>query len=355
MAEIESAARFALACQFALLALVLLRDHRDSAVGVFAALLAGAAFADQVTAPFGPRAGVIGSFFQAASISGVVWLWLLAKALFDDGFRWHPKYLMVLGVLLICSLGAYFYTGAFSRIGSGALFDFDRYKLSLLPQQAIIAALSIHVIHTAIKDWRTDLVESRRRFRQVFLLAITVLLITVSFSNYLSLGTPKNPTFEALSNLIGLAVIIVVIAMLLRTRSSAFSSAVSTPFPTPEPVDEDKRLADAIRTHMESEKAYTQHGLTVAMLARSVNEKEYRVRQVINGSMGYRNFNQFVNRFRIEEAARRLVGAETRKLPVLTIALDVGYASLAPFNRAFKAIHGVTPTEYRKAAEVGLR
>ena len=69
---------------------------------------------------------------------------------------------------------------------------------------------------------------------------------------------------------------------------------------------------------------------------------------MINGSMGYRNFNQFLNHFRIQEASRRLVDRDTRRLPVLTIAIDVGYASLAPFNKAFKNIHGITPTEYRK-------
>ena len=38
-------------------------------------------------------------------------------------------------------------------------------------------------------------------------------------------------------------------------------------------------------------------------------------------------------------------------IPVLTIALDSGFQSLGPFNRAFKADTGMTPTEYRKAAE----
>ena len=72
------------------------------------------------------------------------------------------------------------------------------------------------------------------------------------------------------------------------------------------------------------------------------------MRKMINGSMGYRNFNQFLNQFRIQEATRRLIDRDTRRLPVLTIAIDVGYASLAPFNKAFKTMHGVTPTEYRK-------
>jgi len=35
-------------------------------------------------------------------------------------------------------------------------------------------------------------------------------------------------------------------------------------------------------------------------------------------------------------------------VPVITIAMDAGFQSLGPFNRAFKATTGVTPTEYRR-------
>jgi AraC-like DNA-binding protein len=35
-------------------------------------------------------------------------------------------------------------------------------------------------------------------------------------------------------------------------------------------------------------------------------------------------------------------------VPNITIAMDAGFQSLGPFNRAFKALTGVTPTEYRR-------
>jgi AraC-like DNA-binding protein len=38
---------------------------------------------------------------------------------------------------------------------------------------------------------------------------------------------------------------------------------------------------------------------------------------------------------------------------VLTLALDCGYASIGPFNRAFKARFGVTPTQYRNLGAEG--
>ena len=37
-----------------------------------------------------------------------------------------------------------------------------------------------------------------------------------------------------------------------------------------------------------------------------------------------------------------------REVPILTIALDAGFGSLGPFNRAFRDAEGMTPSEYRK-------
>ena len=39
-----------------------------------------------------------------------------------------------------------------------------------------------------------------------------------------------------------------------------------------------------------------------------------------------------------------------RHLPVLTVALSVGYQSITPFNNAFRQAKGLTPTEYRRKA-----
>ncbi|MBS0401235.1 MAG: helix-turn-helix domain-containing protein [Proteobacteria bacterium] len=39
-------------------------------------------------------------------------------------------------------------------------------------------------------------------------------------------------------------------------------------------------------------------------------------------------------------------------LPILSIALECGYGSIGPFNRAFRQRFGMTPTEYRAAARM---
>jgi AraC-like DNA-binding protein len=110
---------------------------------------------------------------------------------------------------------------------------------------------------------------------------------------------------------------------------------------------EETPLVDALNKIMNEGCAYTNHDLRIADLAASLKVPEYQLRRTINRNLGYQNFNQFVNRYRVEEAARRLV-AEPRT-PVLTIALDVGFRSISSFNTAFRAQYETTPTDFRKS------
>ena len=77
---------------------------------------------------------------------------------------------------------------------------------------------------------------------------------------------------------------------------------------------------------------------------------EYRLRQAINEGLGHRNFNAFLNRYRIDEAKAALSDPTQQDVAVLTIAMDAGFQSIGPFNRAFKAESGLTPTEFRRDA-----
>jgi hypothetical protein len=80
---------------------------------------------------------------------------------------------------------------------------------------------------------------------------------------------------------------------------------------------------------MSVERIYRQEGLTIAMLAVKLDVPQHRLRQAINEGLGHRNFNAFLNRYRIDEAKASLSDASQRDVPVLT---------------------GLTPTEFRRDA-----
>ena len=106
---------------------------------------------------------------------------------------------------------------------------------------------------------------------------------------------------------------------------------------------------------MSVERIYRQEGLTIAVLAARLDVPQHRLRQAINEGLGYRNFNAFLNRYRIDEAKAALSDPSQREVPVLTIAMDAGFQSIGPFNRAFKADTGLTPTEFRRDALAELQ
>ncbi|MDF3836217.1 helix-turn-helix transcriptional regulator, partial [Cupriavidus basilensis] len=115
-----------------------------------------------------------------------------------------------------------------------------------------------------------------------------------------------------------------------------------------EPDEPEQALVDALLRLMSDERAYRRENLSIASLASQLAVPEYRLRRLINQRLGHRNFNAFVNGFRLEEARAALSDPACRTLPVLTIALEAGFQSIGPFNRAFKAATGFTPTEYRR-------
>ncbi|NOX49205.1 MAG: AraC family transcriptional regulator, partial [Gammaproteobacteria bacterium] len=108
---------------------------------------------------------------------------------------------------------------------------------------------------------------------------------------------------------------------------------------------------ERIRHALESEKVYRQMGLSVHQLAEHLALPQYRLRNLIHNHMGFRNFNNLLHHYRIAEVCEALEDVGQNTTPVLTLALSAGYQSIAPFNRAFRQQHGLTPTQYRQSKQ----
>ena len=112
----------------------------------------------------------------------------------------------------------------------------------------------------------------------------------------------------------------------------------------------DPDLLAQLERLMKVERLYRQEGLTIGTLAARLGLSEQRLRRTINRGLGYRNFNEYLNRHRLADAKQALADPTQADVPILTIALDSGFQSLGPFNRAFKAETGMTPSEFRQSA-----
>jgi AraC-like DNA-binding protein len=141
------------------------------------------------------------------------------------------------------------------------------------------------------------------------------------------------------------------VAMMRVTARELFLAASEAPAKVaaaPESEAPEQKLVDALMRLMADERIYRHENVTIGTLATRLGIPEYRLRRLINQRLGYRNFNVFLNNHRIEEAKAALADPTQAEVPVITIAMDAGFQSLGPFNRAFKATTGVTPSEYRR-------
>lgn len=85
--------------------------------------------------------------------------------------------------------------------------------------------------------------------------------------------------------------------------------------------------------------------LTLPQLARHLGTNSGRLSRVINQGLGV-NFSVFVNGLRADAVAEALRGGTARDL--LDLAFEMGFASKASFNRAFRSRYGLSPSQYRR-------
>lgn len=306
-------------------------------------LLAGCGFAAYLVIPFvdsGWGNAGIRWLIELLASSIPAFVWLMGRAFFEDdrhipGWFWF----VWIGYLLLWMSGWRFDEN-FGLTGE-LLFG-------LLPQ-LIKLGLVVHVIFMALQGLKTDLVVSRLQLRLPLAagaacLTALVILVEIGFSDRIPM------TIEVLGSVLMFLIAVSTNIYLLKPRTEmppVKSAQPATDRGDKTPSATGSAEIAAIETIMLNERFYARHGVTLKDLARALGMPEYRLRTTINGELGYRNFNQFLNRYRIEEASRRLLSESG--LPILSIALDTGFKSLSSFNRFFKEIHGVTPSEYRSA------
>lgn len=115
------------------------------------------------------------------------------------------------------------------------------------------------------------------------------------------------------------------------------------------PLGEEKKtdILNRITFILEQKKYFSKNTLSLSDLAKAVNEPPHYVSQVINEKLD-KNFFDLLSGYRISEAKKLLHEKEAEKMTIEEIAERVGYNSKAAFNKAFKTITGITPSEFRK-------
>ena len=329
---------------------LLLRDARRVPGGLLAALFAiGVASYTMVSASFipAPPPAVLLPL-QIMAIGNPVVFCLFAAAVFDDEFK--PSRFHAFAWLAVVAFG---------------LFSlWSRY-----PGAHLVCGL-IGLVCNAIGVWYVlagqslDLVEERRRLRAA-LVVLVALYSAVTIVGEILVSPTAAPALS-LANGVGLLAITMLFAFVLFSVSRdgaliSFRPAVPqalvtfprqvtavTEFEARPERDDDVPALAALRRLMEQDRVYREEGLSIGGLAARLDTSEHGLRRLINQRLGYRNFNVFLNGYRLNEVMSALSDPSQEAVPILTIALDAGFQSLGPFNRAFKAQTGMTPSEFRR-------
>lgn len=325
----------------------------DTVKWLSVAMAASGALYAIVTAPFVPTATVwwIMPFLGANPV--LVWLW--ARANFDDDFvvrRWHGVLWLAVAIIWFAVIFTWKTWPNLAKAGVRSM--------SIL---AIVLALSAAV--QTVRTWKTDLVAGRRRLRLAVLILALFIVVSLSAADLTPISARSFGMSGSLATSGGLLAIAALAGWGLFHPPPAIPAVVAmaatTAYETADratPIKSADGGGDAATSLllrrldilMTVERVYRQEGLTIGALAAKLGLPEYRLRQAINEGLGYRNFNAFLNRYRIDEAKAALSDPSQREVAVLTIAMDAGFQSIGPFNRTFKAEIGLTPTEFRRDA-----
>lgn len=255
--------------------------------------------------------------------------WQLSRAIFSDE-PWPPTKLFGYGILVIA-----WYHGCALAFDTASVSVYA----SVVMRLTTISFLVLSIVESQ-RGKKDDLVKSRIKLRNFFIyfVAITgvITVLTETTLGYTDLLTLK--MFQR-----GAILLFSTYFLIVNTKWQDVFFAKKPQATGPK----NQGMINRINEVMADQLYFKQEGLTIGQLAEKLGEQEYKLRTVINQEMGFRNFPAFVNAFRVEEAKLLLCNQGTTTLTIQEIAFEVGFSSIGPFNRAFKASTGNTPKEFR--------
>lgn len=270
--------------------------------------------------------------------------WLVSRALFRGEVGVGRVHILVAaGVALLIAA----YRGA--TLGTHAASSPWAFGLDSLLTLASSTLLVLTFLE-ALRGWSAQLPSAERRLRIAFMLLFATCMLATTLLNGLAKAWPM--LGEVRTGVICLSAV----AMVLFTHG-ALRHRRRTPLPQPPAPkiaphaigvlsEEEAHLAVALEHQLQVLQVFREPELKIMELARRIGTAEHKLSRLITRSLGEKNFNQMINRHRIAYACSRLRESES-PATILDISGDAGFASLGPFNRAFKMAMGCTPTAYR--------
>lgn len=111
-------------------------------------------------------------------------------------------------------------------------------------------------------------------------------------------------------------------------------------------------VIDRLTYIMEKEKAFAVESIALKDLADELEISVHQLSEILNKKLG-KNFNSYINEYRINEAKEMLINEPDRS--VISIGTAVGFNAISSFTSVFTRVEGCSPREYRKISAVKNR
>ena len=218
---------------------------------------------------------------------------------------------------------------------------------------AIGIAVLIGVIYLCLAEYIDDLDNRRRNTRLLMVAFCSFYMLGLVSFEFVYQSIRDTWQFSLVNASITFALVAVISAKLISPKDPLTNTVTNeegnfeTHFLTENQTETRDSLKLAALNKLMNDGVFLQQELTIGKLAEMLTLPAHQLRQLINQQLGFSNFSHYLNSYRIPWVCEQLQDASKKNLPILTIALEAGYGSIAPFNRAFKAKIGQTPTQFR--------
>jgi AraC-like DNA-binding protein len=211
-----------------------------------------------------------------------------------------------------------------------------------------------HLTYIMVRGIKGDLIEARRQLRLPLLMFASVYIGFIAWADLVSRACCWRSIEWSLVQSTMLAIMGLGCTLGFLRAGPIFWGSRANPtgdnetLVQPQQVEGvEKALVQRVQRALDEDKIWKREGLSIGTFAHELSIPEYRLRRLINERLGYKNFADFINSHRIAAAKTILSDPSQATLTISQLAFDLGFGSLGPFNRAFKASTDLSPTDWR--------
>lgn len=287
----------------------------------------------------GDRLPLVTHILAVMSLVTCGFAWLLAQALFREMDNPNARFrrsgsIVLVGVLFAITLGL--------SVTSATDGHVARAYFAIL--QSLIGSAILFMTLLEAFDKFTQVNAEEQRFRIMFA-GVYAVILGASFV----VQVPEFIPFQAgtQASLAFIALIGAGVAVRYRLRHPLHEQESGVEL-IAKVAEKNPALAKRIEALLQAEKLFLDPDLRLSDFARRLREPSYKISRCITHDLDYRNFNHMMNVHRIASVKASFCDRDKDHLPILSIAMDCGFGSIGPFNRAFKTQTGQTPSAYRQ-------